>query len=60
MKFIESGDAARSSAVLLPELVEAGLRVLIYAGEAGVSSFAMSLTHTYIVLFAQTCFVRAW
>ncbi|KAF8602094.1 serine carboxypeptidase [Ceratobasidium sp. AG-I] len=33
-RFLKSGDVARSSAVLLPELIEAGLRVLIYVGEA--------------------------
>ncbi|KAG9086550.1 hypothetical protein FRC07_013057 [Ceratobasidium sp. 392] len=33
-KFVESGDAARRSSVLLPELIEDGLRVLVYAGDA--------------------------
>ncbi|KAG8700409.1 hypothetical protein FRC09_005970 [Ceratobasidium sp. 395] len=33
-KFVESGDAARRSSNLLPELIEDGLRVLVYAGDA--------------------------
>ncbi|KAF8602101.1 alpha/beta-hydrolase [Ceratobasidium sp. AG-I] len=34
LRFLKSGDAARSSSVLLPELIEDGLRVLIYVGDA--------------------------
>jgi len=33
-RFLKNGDAARSSSVLLPELIEAGLRILIYVGDA--------------------------
>lgn len=32
--FIKSGDGARSSAVLLPEMIEDGVRMLIYVGDA--------------------------
>ncbi|QRW09337.1 Serine carboxypeptidase [Ceratobasidium sp. AG-Ba] len=43
-KFVTNGDAARSSAILLPELIEAGLRVLVYAGDADTLCPGMSQT----------------
>ncbi|KDN39349.1 hypothetical protein RSAG8_08866, partial [Rhizoctonia solani AG-8 WAC10335] len=36
--FIQSGDPARNAAVLLPELIEDGLRMLNYAGDADLLS----------------------
>ncbi|KAG9091394.1 hypothetical protein FS749_016584 [Ceratobasidium sp. UAMH 11750] len=41
-KFVESGDAGRSSSVLLPELIEDGLRLLVYAGDADLLCPGMS------------------
>ncbi|KAF8602091.1 peptidase S10 serine carboxypeptidase [Ceratobasidium sp. AG-I] len=32
--FLKNGDAARSSSILLPELIDEGLRVLVYVGDA--------------------------
>ncbi|KAG9120540.1 hypothetical protein FRC07_003924, partial [Ceratobasidium sp. 392] len=43
-KFLESGDVGRSSSVLLPELIEDGLRVLVYAGDADLLCPGMSQT----------------
>jgi len=33
--FTLNGDGAHNSAILLPELVNAGIRLLVYAGNAG-------------------------
>lgn len=55
-----SGDAARSSAVLLPELIEAGLRVLVYAGDAGEYFAPMPRLHADNGVVSKTYFVQAW
>ncbi|KAG8710788.1 hypothetical protein FRC09_020937 [Ceratobasidium sp. 395] len=41
-RFLESGDVGRRSSVLLPELIEDGLRVLVYAGDADLLCPGMS------------------
>jgi len=33
--FTKSGEPAKNTASLLPELVDAGIRLLVYAGDAG-------------------------
>jgi cathepsin A (carboxypeptidase C) len=38
--FTANGDGAHNSAALLPELVNDGVRLLVYAGNAGKSSYA--------------------
>ncbi|KAG8738165.1 hypothetical protein FRC10_007224 [Ceratobasidium sp. 414] len=43
-KFLASGDVARSSSVLLPDLIEDGLRLLVYAGDADLLCPGMSQT----------------
>jgi len=37
--FTMNGDGMHNSAALLPELVDGGVRLLVYAGNAGASSF---------------------
>lgn len=40
--FVMSGDGMHNSAILLPELVDGGVRLLVYAGNAGSCSFLLS------------------
>lgn len=40
--FLLQGDTARNSAILLPELLNAGIRLLVYAGNAGALLIILS------------------
>lgn len=44
--FMFNGDVSHNTAALIPPLLEDGIRVLIYAGEAGTLSFFTSLLWT--------------
>lgn len=44
--FSMNGDGMHNSAALLPELVNAGVRLLVYAGNAGEFRLTLSLSHT--------------
>lgn len=50
--FTMQGDSAHNSAVLLPELIDDGVRLLVYAGNAG-QSFESSLRGTLLLIFVQ-------
>jgi len=43
--FTISGDGMRNTALLLPELVDAGVRLLVYAGNAGECAFSIFFVH---------------
>jgi cathepsin A (carboxypeptidase C) len=41
--FTFQGDGMHNSAILLPDLIEDGVRLLVYAGNAGMSSFSCAI-----------------
>lgn len=43
--FFTQGDGSRNSALVIPELLESGIRLLVYAGNAGTSSLLQSVDH---------------
>lgn len=44
--FMMQGDGAHNSAALLPDLVNSGIRLLVYAGDAGVFSVYQTIRPT--------------